>query len=126
VAEAELTGALGQSRRCDVLVAQVGDYVAMEASVQTMPRTDAGDVASIRAMAEALKKRPIRGPGFAPPAGLEPATCRIDLERVGQCWLMTKTLVVQGIQRLPTLKDVGCHRRFSMSKRCIDLEIGTK
>jgi hypothetical protein len=66
------------------------------------------------------------GSVFAPPAGLEPATCRIDLERVGQCWLMTKTLVVHGIQRLPTLTDVGCHRRFSMSKRCIDLEIGTK
>jgi hypothetical protein len=62
----------------------------------------------------------------APPAGLEPATCRIDLERIGQCWLMTKTVVLQGIQRVLTLTDVGCHRRFSMSKRCIDLEIGTK
>jgi hypothetical protein len=49
---------------------------------------------------------------FAPPAGLEPATCRVDLEQVGQCWPMTKTVVPQGIQRLPTLTGVGCRRPF--------------
>ena len=71
MAEAELTGALGQSRQCDVLVAQVGDYVAMEASVQTMPRTvAAGDVASIRAMAEGSQEEADQRPGFAPPAVL--------------------------------------------------------
>jgi hypothetical protein len=53
VTEAELTGVLGQSRRCDALVAQVGDYLAIETSVQTLPRTvAAGDVTSIRTMAE--------------------------------------------------------------------------
>ena len=41
VAGAELTGALGQSRRCDVLVAQVGVCVAMEASVQAGPQEEA-------------------------------------------------------------------------------------
>ena len=44
----------------------------------------------------------------------------------GQCWPMTKTVVPQGIQRLSTLTDVGCRRPFSMSKRCIDPDIGTK
>lgn len=53
VTEAELAGVLVQSRRCDALVAQMGDYLAIEASVQTLPRTvAAGDVASIRTMAE--------------------------------------------------------------------------
>jgi hypothetical protein len=53
VTEAELTGVLGQSRRCDALVAQIGDHLAVEASVQTLPRTvAAGDVVSIRTMAE--------------------------------------------------------------------------
>jgi hypothetical protein len=55
----------------------------MEASVQTMPRTvAAGDVASIRAMAEGSQEEADQRPGFAPPAGLEPATCRIDLDQL--------------------------------------------
>jgi hypothetical protein len=76
VAEAELTGALGQSRPCGVLVAQVGDYVAMEASFQTMPRTvAAGDVASIRAMAEGSQEEADQRAGFAPrrDSNLQPA-----------------------------------------------------
>jgi hypothetical protein len=54
------------------------------------------------------------------------AGIRVDLEQVTQCWPMTKTVVPQGIQRLLTLTNVGCRRPFSMSKRCIDLDIGTK
>jgi hypothetical protein len=60
VSEAERTGVLGQSRRCDALVAQIGDYLAIEASVQNLARTvAAGDIASIRTMAERYQKGPI-------------------------------------------------------------------
>jgi hypothetical protein len=52
VSEAQITGVVGTSRRCDALVAQAGDYLAVETSVQTLPRTVAvGDVGSIRTMA---------------------------------------------------------------------------
>ena len=112
MAEAELTGALGQSRQCDVLVAQVGDYVAMEASVQTMPRTvAAGDVASIRAMAEGSQEEADQRPGFAPPAGLEPATCRIDLDQLA---------IVGGCRVIPSYKAINddrCWQGLAVSGR---------
>jgi hypothetical protein len=112
VAEAELTAALGQSRRCDVLVAQVGEYVAMEASVQTLPRTvAAAGVASIRAMAEGPQEEADQRPRIAPPAGLEPATCRIDLDRlviIGGCRI---------IQSYKGINDDRCWQGLAVSGR---------
>ena len=89
----------------------------MEASVQTMPRTvAAGDVASIRAIARALKKRPIRGPDLLPPAGLEPATCRIDLDQLA---------IVGGCRVIPSCKAINddrCWQGLAVSGpiRCVN------
>ena len=53
VTEAELTAIVGQSKRCDALVAKMGDYLAIETSVQTVPRTvAAGKITAIWTMAE--------------------------------------------------------------------------